>query len=137
MSRLTYREMAETLGISYCRGVQPGGQYCQAGDHRQQGFATPGEVHLREPVKVDRRDALTFLKLAAVALDPTINDDIPWRRVFRRYRAVQDAAARFHMRFHRRNWDTDKAFVLAGTAGLSNEVPMRKQAFDWARRTGR
>lgn len=131
---LTYPGMARTLGVHYCGGILSTGAYCPIGEHRFTGFATPGEVHLREPVRVDRRDALAFLKLAAVALEPDIDEDVPWRRVFRRYRGVRAGAARLYMRYPARYWNADKAFVLAGTAGLSNEVPMRKQAFDWARR---
>ena len=137
MARLTYPGMAERLGIGYCRGMLPSGHYCRAGDHHLNGFVTDGTVHLAEPSTVDRRDALVFLRLAAQVLDPTINDDIPWRRTYRLYRGVQDAALRFHMSYPPRHWAADKAFVLAGVAGLSNEVPMRKQAYDWSRRTGR
>lgn len=137
MTALTYKGMALTLGLEYCRGITPWGQYCHAGNHRLQGFVTPGVVHLAEPSTVDRRDALVFLRLAAQVLDPTINDDIPWRRTYRLYRGVQDAALRFHMSYPPRHWLADKAFVLAGVAGLPNSVPMRKQAYDWARRTGR
>jgi hypothetical protein len=137
MAALTYREMAEVLGVSHCGGITAQGSYCRLGDHHLAGFTTEGTVHLHEPTRVDRRDALAFFKLAAGVLDPTLNDDVPWRRVYRRYVAVQNAAARFHMRYEPRHWKADKAFVLAGTAGLSNEVPLRKQAYDWARRTGR
>lgn len=137
MGRLTYRGMAEHLGVEYCGGLRPTGHYCHAGNHKLNGFVTPGTVHLAEPALVDRRDAFLFLRLAAQALDPSINDDIPWRRTFRLYRAIRDAAARFHIRFQPRYWSFDKAFVLAGVAGLTNEVPMRRQAYNWARRTGR
>ena len=137
MPPLTYPGMAERLGIGYCWGMLPSGHYCRAGDHRLNGFAKDGTVHLAEPSSVDRRDAFVFLRLAAQVLDPTVNDDIPWRRQYRLYRGVQAAASLFHMRYPPRYWSADKAFVLAGVAGLSNEVPMRKQAYDWARRTGR
>jgi len=134
---LTYPRMAERLGIKHCWGMLPTGHYCHAGDHRLNGFVTTNTVHLAEPSSVDRRDAFVFLRLAAQVLDPTVNDDIPWRRQYRLYRGVQAAASLFHMRYPPRYWSADKAFVLAGVAGLSNEVPMRKQAYDWARRTGR
>lgn len=137
MTTLTYPQMAQRLGVGYCRGMLPTGHYCRAGDHRLNGFVRDGTVHLAEPDRVDRRDALVFLRLAAQALDPTMNDDVPWRRTYRLYRGVRDAAARFHMVYPPRHWTADKAFVLAGVAGLSNSVPMRKQAYDWARRTGR
>jgi len=137
VGRLTYPEMAERLGVKYCRGMLPTGHYCHAGEHRLNGFVTTSTVHLTEPSSIDRRDALVFLRLAAQVLEPSINDDIPWRRVYRLYRAIQAAASLFHMRYPPRYWSADKAFVLAGVAGLSNEVPMRKQAYNWARRTGR
>ena len=137
MPPLTYPRMAERLGIKHCWGMLPTGHYCHAGDHRLNGFVTTNTVHLAEPSSVDRRDAFVFLRLAAQVLDPTVNDDILWRRQYRLYRGVQAAASLFHMRYPPRYWSADKAFVLAGVAGLSNEVPMRKQAYDWARRTGR
>ena len=130
---LSYPTMAVELGVAHCRGITPTGHYCGEGDHKV-GFARPGIVHLNEPERIDRRDTLAFLKLAVVALDPSIDDDVPWRRVYRRYAATAEAASRFHLRFPVRHWRADKAFVLASVAALSNEVPLRKPAFDWARR---
>jgi hypothetical protein len=137
VTSLTFPQMAERLGVGYCRGILPTGHYCRAGEHGLNGFTLDGVVHLAEPPRVDRWDAFVFLRLAAQALDPTINADIPWRRVYRLYRGVQAAAGQFHMSYPPRYWRADKAFVLAGVAGLSNDVPLRKQAFNWARRTGR
>lgn len=134
MTALTFQQMAGRLDVPWCGGLMPSGFYCRA-DHRDVGSISDGIVHLAEPTLVDRRDALAFLRLAVQVLDPTINDDIPWRRVYRLYRGVWHAADVFHLRFAgRRYWGADKAFVLAGVAGLSNDVPMRRQAFDWARR---
>lgn len=77
-----------------------------------------------------------FLKMAAVELDPTINDltQPVWRRVYRVSIAARDVGKRLHIRVPSRYLTFDRHVVRAGVAGLSNEVPLRKQAFDWSRR---
>lgn len=132
---MTYAEMATELGLDWCRGILPTGHYCQGGDHKM-GFVTEHTVHFADR-RQSKPEVLAFLKLAAVATEPDIDDDVPWRRVFRRGRLVREFSAQLRMRVPGRLWSTDKAFVLASVAGLSNEVPMRKLAFDWARRPRR
>jgi hypothetical protein len=86
-------------------------------------------------VRVTRGGLARFLGLAATALDPTINDEPPWRRVYRRNVASRDVAHRLHVRMPgREHYDFDRSFVLASIASIPNSEPLRKQAFDWARR---
>jgi hypothetical protein len=106
---MTYTEMAEALGITL-------------------------PAHFPER-PVTKADTLTFLKVAAIELDPTINDEpVAWRRTYRLCRLARESGERIDIRLPARLWSADRAFVLAGVAGLPNSVPLRKQAFDWARR---
>lgn len=106
---MTYTEMAESLGIR----LPP---------------------HFTER-PVAKADTLAFLKVAAVELDPTINDEpVAWRRTYRLCRLARESGEKLAIRLPASYWSADKASVLAGVAGLPNNVPMRKQAFDWARR---
>jgi hypothetical protein len=106
---MTYDEMAESLGIRL-----------------------PAHFTTRP---ITRTDTLAFLKVAAVELDPSIDDEIvPWRRTYRICRLARESGEKLGIRLPASYWSVDRAFVLAGVAGLPNEVPLRKQAFDWARR---
>jgi hypothetical protein len=135
----TYEEMARELDIRWCPGTVIG--YPCPMEHRLNGSVThdrgpdaPGTVHWRE-ASSNPADQLAFLKLAAMALDPTLADEAtPWRRVYRLCMLARATGARLHIKVPARLWAGDKAFVLAGVAGLPNDVPQRKQAFDWARR---
>ena len=76
-----------------------------------------------------------FLKLCARALDPDLDDVEPfWLYVYRLNLATRDIGKRLHLRVPRQYQKLDRFAVLAGVAGVSNDVPYRKQAFDWARR---
>lgn len=130
----TYRSMADELGIEVCSD-------CHGKDHRIGTVDhARGVIHLAEP-RVRGTSYLTwadialFFKLAARLEDPSIDEDIvQWRRVYRMNMLARQIAARIKVRVPARYATGNKAFVLAGVAGLPNSVPMRKQAFDWARR---
>lgn len=125
--------MARELGLAYCRGILPTGHYCPR-SHRLNGEAAGGTIHFADR-QVTKTNTLAFLKLAAMIVDPALADEpVPWRRVYLLNRLVRELGARLRLRIPTRLTKADKAFVLASIAGLSNEVPMRKQAFDWARR---
>jgi hypothetical protein len=126
MSRRPYDEMARELGLDLCRG-------CPDYDHAG-GEAGAGRVHY---------DALTsswpatkrFLKLCAYARDPALRDTGPlWAHVYLTNMASREIGRRLGIRVPSRYLTLDRIVVLAGVAGLSNDVPMRKQAYDWARR---
>lgn len=138
----TYEQMAASLDILWCPGTV--GSYPCPMEHRLNGLVTnprgpgdelgPGTIHWTNR-PATKADTLAFLKLCAMALDPTINEEsVPWRRVYRLDKLARDTGRRLHIKLPARLWSSDKAFVLAGVAGLTNEVPGRKQAFDWARR---
>lgn len=130
--RRTYGEMARALGVEFCFGMERSGSYCHAGDHRL-GFATPGRVHLfDQPPRWG--DLHRFLKLVANALDPTIDEAEPWARVYRQNLSARALGHRIHIRVPARYLRFDRAFVKASVAGLPNETPLRKEAYDWARR---
>jgi hypothetical protein len=133
MARLTsYEGMAAALGVPFCGGILRTGRYCHL-EHRHQGAVADGTVHLSAR-PITRADTTNFLKLAARALDPSLDEDeYLWRRVYRRARAANALGRTLHFT-PGRAWRNEKAFVLASVAGLSNDIPLRKQAFDWARR---
>ena len=132
-TRYSYAEIAETLGIEWCPGVV-NGSFCPKAHGSTIGDISPGTVHFG-----DRRPTLqttvTFLTLAARVLDPSIDMEYAmWRRAYRLAIARRELARRCHIRLPRKVFDFERAYVLAGTAGMSNDVPLRKQAYDWARR---
>jgi len=130
--KTTVMAITRELGVPYCWGISRG-FYCPQ-NHRQQGTVTPdGIVHLHDHV-VTKTNLVTLLKLVTRAQDPTLNDDVPWRRVYRTSVGVRALAYRLRTRIPREAWAADRSFVRASCAGLSNDVPLRKQAYDWARR---
>lgn len=132
----SYAEMAQALGIRWCRGISPTGRYCHEQHGQSVGAITEGCVHLRDRNPgPSLQTTVVFLTLAARVLDPSIDaETVPWRRAYRLAVARREAARKVGVRLPRRIFDFERAFVLAGTAGLSNDVPLRKQAYDWARR---
>ena len=130
---MTYAQIAHQLGLEYCAGIRPTGHYCRE-VHDLNGSTKDGIVHFSDrPVSV--LTTIMFLKLAAQALDPSLADETaPWRRVYRIHLIVRESGRRLGLRLPSRYFAADRAFVLAGVAGLPNSVPMRRQAFDWARR---
>jgi len=85
---------------------------------------------------INRVDNKRFLKLATIALDPTLADpnETLWRNIYRTSVAMRGVARTLHIRIPRSDMSLSRAVVLAGVAGLTNDVPLRKQAYDWARR---
>ena len=133
---MTYSDMAQRLGVAYCAGTDHYGKtgyICDVRWHTREGAALGNIVHFaeRQPTKYN---TLAFLKLVAKVRDPSLADDVPWRRIYRMDKLARQAADELGIRLPSRLFATDRAFVLAGVAGISNDVPMRKQAFDWARR---
>lgn len=123
-------QLAREAGIDYCRGITPTGHMCHR-EHHLNGEAVDGTIHL-EDRRANRVNSHAFLRLAAIALDPTLKEDVPWRRVYRLDQSMRQIARAIDVPY--KSSQMDRAFVLAGVAGLSNDVPLRKQAFDWARR---
>lgn len=128
-----YPTLATELGLHFCGGVRRDGYYCPL-DHRRHGTAEPGGIHMAD-VRPTKAGTARFLKLAATALDPTLDQDVPWRRVYRRHLAARELARRLGIPMPgREHWDFDRAFVRASTAGLTNDEPLRREAHLWARR---
>lgn len=127
----TVASIARDLGVPYCHGIRKGFR-CHE-DHDLNGSIVDGVIHLRDRT-VTRQNIASVLKLAARAQDPTLADDVPWRRVYRTSVVVRALAAQLRFRVPRESFAADRAFVLASVAGMPNAVPLRKQAFDWARR---
>lgn len=130
----TYPDMAKALDILRCRGITSSGHYCMGFDHST-GEAERGRIHW-----ADRRSSwpgvVRFLKLAAVARDPSLNEDQPWRRVYRIDMALVDMSKEVHVRVPARYLVMDRAFVRASVATIPNSEPLRRRAFHWSRRTG-
>jgi hypothetical protein len=123
--------MAHALGLEYCRGIYKG-FYCRDQDH-QVGSATPGRVHMAD-IHVTWPGTHRFLKLAAIAMDSSINEDVPWRRLYRANMGARQLGRALHITIPRRYLTYDRAFVRASAAGLGSDTPLRKQAHDWSRR---
>ena len=132
MAKKTFQQIATELGVPYCGGINKGFR-CHE-QHDLNGSLANGTIHLTD--RNGYRDSTTasLLSMAARIRDPSLDDDLPWRRVYRVSIAARVLAAEIHVRLPRGIWDFNRAFVKAGVAGLSNDVPLRKQAFNWARR---
>ena len=131
---MSWGTMATGLRLSWCRGIRPTGHYCPEG-HDLSGTTTPdGVIHFADRPHT-RANTLAFLRLAARLIDPTLDaEDVPWRRVYRHYLLVRECARELHIPNPAYPARHDRAFVLAGVAGVSDSVPLRKRAYDWARR---
>ena len=129
---MTYGEMAAALGVTRCRGRTSTGHYCTH-VHDRQGSITDDTVHFSER-RVKRPDTLALLKLVARIQDPSLDHDVPWRRVYRMNLKVRSYASFLGIPDPAYPSHGDRAFVLASVASIPNSEPMRKQAFDWARR---
>ena len=131
----SYEGMARDLDIPYCRGILPTGHYCQQ-THHLNGSINPsdGTIHFSER-PVTRANTLAFLRLVARAIDHSLDADPEvWRRAYLLNIRVRALAKTLHIKDPGHPARLDRVFVLSAVAGMSNEVPMRKQAHDWARR---
>lgn len=131
-----YDAMAEALGVTRCRGIESTRRYCPQ-DHGGPGTVTnDGVVHFsHRPYGPTRRaDTLAFLKLVARSQEPNLDEDVPWRRIYRLNMKVRFLARFLRIPDPARPARQDRAFVRASVASLPNSEPLRKQAYDWARR---
>ena len=130
---MTYDDMARTLGIDWCDGRSSD---CHM-RHVLEGSVshlTATTIHITDRTP-SKSNTLAFLKLVARAEDPGLDvDPAPWRRVYLINVRVRSLARMLHIGNPAHPARMDRAFVLASVAGISNEVPMRKKAYDWARR---
>lgn len=131
---MTYDEMAAALGVTRCRGRTATGHYCTE-EHEKEGSVTyqDSTIHFSDRPK-RRVNTHAFLRLVARVQEPSIDKDVPWRRVYRLNMAERRLASFLSIPNPNHPASADRAFVLASVAGLKNDVPMRKKAFDWARR---
>jgi hypothetical protein len=143
----TYGGLIRELGLTPCHGITPTGHYCPltSYEHARGTWSRTMNgldiVHILDgPIDVGYAhwaDMKRFLLVCARALDYSLNPDIPepiWRKVYRGNMAARAVGKRLHIRVPARYHRFDKTVVLMGTTGLANDVPFRKEAYDWARR---
>lgn len=131
-----YGSLTRELGLTPCHGTLPTSHYCGlTRDEHVRGRVTGRIVHFPNDAPNWARTKV-FLSLCAAALDPTLNDpsEPHWRKVYRLNIASREVGRRLHIRVPRRFLRFDGLVVLAGVTGLPDDIPLRKQAFDWARR---
>ena len=131
MRHRTYGQLVRELDLDYCRGIDRNGFYCDL-DHVT-GSYTPGTVHLAD-TPTTWPGIHRALKLAALAVTPAIDEQTPWRRVYLLNIAARIMGKSAHVRVPARHLRFDRRFVLAGVAGIPNSEPMRRDAFNWARK---
>jgi hypothetical protein len=130
----TYGALADRLGVEHCRGMRRDGTYCyQSADHRVGDVTPDGVIHWADR-RMEWPGLVRFLKLVAISRNPKTVTFKPWQRVYllnMHLKGVQqEASTRIPTKYLR----ADRAFVRASVASLSNDVPLRKKAFDWSRR---
>ena len=126
--------LIRALGLTPCHGIGPTGHYCHLDHHA--GEVSPGMVHIVDRPLTRWPDIQRFLMLCARAMGRVQPgwDEPVWQSVYSANMASREIGARLHIRVPAHYHRLDKAMVLAGVAGISNDAPLRKQAFDWARR---
>jgi hypothetical protein len=130
--------MAERLWVIWCDGSDDGCimQHDLEGSISRRLISTTQfpVIHFADR-PVTRANVLAFLRLVVRADDDRIDEDpVVWRRVYFLNIRVRALAKTLHIKDPGHPARMDRAFVLASVAGLPNSVPMRKQAYDWARR---
>ncbi len=132
---MTTGSLIRELGLTPCHGITPSGHYCHTSNHHI-GDATPGVVHIVDRPLKGWPDKKRFLLLCAQAFDPTLgsSDEPVWHRVYRANMAARETGARLHIRVPAPYLRFDRRVVRDGVDGISNDVPLRQAAFDWARR---
>jgi hypothetical protein len=135
----TYGSLIRDLGLTPCHGIGPTGHYCGlTRDQHIMGGVDRSDttvIHWLDVPLGKWPDVKRFLVVCARALDPTLMDNDPvWRQVYRGNVAARAVGRRLGIRVPARYLKFDRMVVLSGVAGLSNDVPFRKQAFDWSRR---
>jgi hypothetical protein len=131
----TYGGLIRELGLTPCHGIGPTGHYCNL-DHNA-GASDPGMVHIVDGPLGRWTDIKRFLLLCARAKDSTLwasYDEPVWLKVYRGHVAARAVGKRLHIRVPTAYYVFDKLLVLSGTTGLSDDIPLRKQAFNWSRR---
>ena len=131
----TYGGLIRELGLTPCHGISPSGHYCNL-DHAH-GEVERGIVHFLDGPLGRWPEIKRFLLLCARAKDSTLwasYDEPVWLKVYRGDMQAREIGHRLHIRVPSRYLRLDKAVVMAGTSGLSNDIPSLKQARDWARR---
>lgn len=125
----SYTDLTLSLGLMPCRSCDLG-----IAIHAK-GRTTGTTIHFLDK-NINRADNKRFLKLATMALDPTLTDrrEPLWRHIYRTSIAMRDVARALHILIPRSDMALSRAVVLAGVAGLTNDVPLREQAYNWARR---
>jgi len=129
-----YGALAKTLDVEWCRGIRSDGTYCHANSNHSMGDVTDGGVVHWADRRMEWPGLVRFLKLVVISRDPTLAKEVPWRRIYRLNMALKEVEREAHTRVPARYLRADRAFVRASVASLSNDVPMRREAFDWSRR---
>lgn len=134
--RRTYASIAESLGVQLCQGdgaVYPDEQQWTGPDH-ERGAWNGGVVHWRER-RVTPAGLYRFLKLAAFALDePHIRDVLDWRRTYLVHQAINRLAHKARVRVPAELSTLERRRVKAMLIHVPRSTPLRKEAFQWARR---
>lgn len=130
----TYGALADLLEVEHCRGMSRSGFYCSEDADHQVGAVSPdGVIHWADR-RMHWEGLVRFLKLVAISRDPTLAKEVPWRRVYRINMALKGIAREAHTHIPARYLRVDRLYVRASVASLGNDVPLRREAYNWSRR---
>ena len=133
----TYGALADRLEVEHCRGLRRDGTYCQEfADHRAGDVTPDGVVHWADR-RMEWPGLVRFLKLVVISRNPKTVTFKPWVRVYLLNMHLKEVSkdAKVHIPFQ--YLEADRAFVRASVTTLSNDVPMRREAFKWSTRKTR
>lgn len=125
----TYRNLAKQLGLALCPDED--GAFIPA---CQWPGWSPGLIHW-EGGRVTTAGLYRFLLTAAVALDEKLVEVQPeWRRIYLLHQAASRLARQLRVRVPFEQSLLERRRVKALLVGVPSHIPLRKEAFQWARR---
>jgi hypothetical protein len=135
-----YADLAAALGVGYCRGVTPDGQYCGLPDARtattrhRVGFVVDETIHMSDR-KITRSAIRMFTMLAARTITgPEVDDYAPWKRTWLLSSIAEEMCRkRLHVRIPSAYWNSDRWTVRAQLIHVDTKTPQRAEAMAWTR----
>lgn len=135
--RMTFPDVAAQLGVTIC-GPNDLCRQSQIDHDRGEYSLTLGMVHWRER-RMTKAGLYRFLRLVALAKHPDMTRTITgvrptWQRTYLIHRQVNVYARMLHVRIPFDLTREARARVKSSVLDVPRRTPLRREAFQWARR---